>query len=91
MRRNQFGNLTRHFSWLVRKEGPEGQETHYATARRELLSQSDSWVLNSSRTVHSEVIGLGGGVSTISAKHAAAAQALQHLRSLPAGDPIFSL
>jgi hypothetical protein len=83
--------LTRYFSWLLKKEGPEIQETHYATARRELLSQSDNWVLNSSCTVRNEIIGSGSGFSIGMAKRTAASQALQYLRSLPAEDPIFSL
>jgi dsRNA-specific ribonuclease len=89
--RDARGNLARHFSWHLQQEGPDRQKTHYATAKREPLSESDNWALNSSRAVHGQNIGSGSGPSLGIAKHDAASQALQYLESLPAKHPLFSL
>jgi hypothetical protein len=36
------GNFTRYFSWLMERDGPDNQTTHYATARCEHFYHPDN-------------------------------------------------
>ena len=90
MHRNVRGNLTRHFKWFLQEAGPDHQKVHYATAKREPLSQSDNWALSSTCAVHGQIIGAGSGMSVGNTKQVAAAQALQYLGSIPAQHRLFS-
>jgi len=75
---------------------------HYRDNRGNNLARYLSWLLQqtgpdhqrvhyATAKLHGQIIGSGSGVSIGNAKQVAAGQALQYLRTLPPGHPMFSL